>query len=142
MIGPKKGETITTPAASTRKNIHNQFAIMKHKRQLLTILTLLFICVIGWAVVSLFSTQGESKVDAQLLKLAQPLVINLDLEVLNSLESKRSFSDEELQDFPIYRLYTDPRSKEETVIRIDDPLPDQVQSTQTRSTPTPVPILQ
>jgi len=115
--------TITNPAAATRKIVRKQFAILKHKRQLLTILTLLFICVIGWGIVSLFASQQKSKVDSELVKLAQPLVPNLDLETLNSLESKRSFTDEELTNFPIYRIYVDQRTREEKIISIDEPLP-------------------
>jgi hypothetical protein len=99
--------TITTPANETRKAVKKQFAILKHKRQMLTILVLLFICVIGWVVVSLFAAQQKTKIDSKLLKYAQPLTANLDLATLNSLEEKRSFTEAELSNFPIFRVFTD-----------------------------------
>ncbi len=115
--------TIATPATQTRKNVGKQFAALKHKNQLLTILVLLFICVIGWAVVSLFSSQKESQIDPALVKLSKPITPSLNMDTLNSLENKRVFSDEELADFPIYRIYIDPRTREEQIIPIDQPLP-------------------
>lgn len=117
------GSTITTPATQTRRKINGHFAILKHKRQLLTILVLLLICVITWAIVSLFSSAQKSKVDPPLLKLSEPLTPSLDLETLNTLESKRSFTEEELAKFPIYRVYIDEKSREERVISIDEPIP-------------------
>ena len=139
MIGQNTNTTIATPAATTRKVVKKQFTILKHKRQLLTILTLLFICVIFWGIVSLFSSQQVTKVDAKLLKLSTPITPNLDLETLNTLEEKRSFTDEELTNFPIYRLYTDPRTREDKVIPIDEPLPTATPRATPRPAATPAP---
>lgn len=131
--------TITTPANETRKAVKKQFAILKHKRQMLTILVLLFICVIGWVVVSLFAAQQKTKIDNKLLKYAQPLTANLDLATLNSLEEKRSFTEAELSNFPIFRVFTDPRTREEKIISIDQPLPTPTPRATVRPTATPTP---
>ncbi len=134
-----ENKIITTPANETRKAVKKQFAIMKHKKQLLTILSLLFICVIGWAVVSLFAAQQKTKIDSKFLKYATPLTANLDLETLNALESKRSFTESELTNFPIFRVYTDPKTREEKVISIDAPLPTPTPRATPRPTTAPNP---
>lgn len=133
---------IATPALSSRRAINSQFAILKHKSQLLTILTLLFVCVIGWVVVSLFASQQKSKIDVQLSKLAQPLTPSLDLETLNLLENKRSFTDEELANFTIYRVYVDPRSRTEQIIPIDQALPTATPRSTPRVAASPEPVTQ
>lgn len=133
--------TITSPATESRKVVKKQFALLKHKKQMLTILTLLFICVLGWVIVTLFASQQESKVDTKLSKLAQPLTPSLDLTTLDSLESKRSFSESELANFPIYRVYVDPRTREEKIISIDEPLPTSTPRAATpRPSATPAPV--
>jgi hypothetical protein len=118
--------TITTPAAATKKLISQEFAILKQKKQSLTIMILLMICVFGWVIVSVFSSQKESKVDPTLTVLAKPLTPVLDTEVFNTLQGKRSFTDEELASFPIYRIVVDPKTQTETIISIDEPVPTNI----------------
>lgn len=117
-------ETITTPSAAAKKLISTEFAKMKHKRQLLSIFILLLICIIGWGVITLFSSQKTSKIDPELVELAKPLSPVIDTEIFAILEQKRLFTDEELQKFAIYRIYVDAKAQKEIVISIDEEVKD------------------
>lgn len=117
-----KQSTIVSPNAATKKMIQQDFAILKQKKQTLTILILLFICMLGWGIVSLFATQRDSKVDSEMLKLAKPLSPSVDTTALAKLESKRDFTTEELANFAIYKIVIDTKSQKERIISIDEVL--------------------
>jgi len=89
---------------------------IRKSQKILTIFVLLFVCVIVWGVVSLFSAKQESKVDATVLLLAKPLNPTIDTEIFPKVQLKRSFSDTELANFPIYQLLTNEKSREEVVV--------------------------
>ncbi len=84
----------------------------------LILLSLLFVCVIFWIIISLFSSQKTSKVPETSQKLATPLNPVLDTSKLNRLEEKTYYSPEELQSFPINIIETDAKSRTKRVIQI------------------------
>lgn len=130
---------IRTPAAATKRTLTAEFQRLKHKNQLLTILVLLLVCVMSWAIASLFSSQRGSKLPADLTKLAKPLNPNLDTQILGTLENKRTFTDEELTTFQIFKVVVDPVTQTERVIEINDEI--EVAATPTpRPRPTATPI--
>lgn len=123
---------------------------IKKSQQLLTIFLLLFVLVFFWTIVSVFSVKKEDKVSSELELLAKPLSPNLNLDVLSEIESKTSYSEVELADFPIYRILIsrDGRSKFVVPIEVtlDEVDPEVRQQTQPateeipRPTPEPSPI--
>lgn len=120
---------------------------IKKSQQLLTIFLLLFVLVFFWTIVSVFSVKKEDKVSSELELLAKPLSPNLNLDVLSEIESKTSYSEVELADFPIYRILIsrDGRSKfvvpiEVTLDEIDPEVRQQTQpATEEINRPTPEP---
>lgn len=114
---------IVTPSAATKRMLAQEFAMLKQRKQTLTIMILLLICMMGWGIVSVFSSQRASKVDATTTALAKQLNPVIDITVLNSLETKRSFTDEELSNFTIYKVVVDPKTQEEVIMTIDEDLP-------------------
>lgn len=122
---------ITTPAAATKRSLTSQLQNLKHKNQLMTILVLLLVCVFSWGIASIFSSQRGSKLPADLAKLAKPLNPNLDTTILNTLEAKRTFTEEELAAFQIFKIVVDPVTQKERILDINDEI--------VVSTPTPRP---
>lgn len=84
----------------------------------LILLSLLFVCVIFWIIISLFSSQKTSKVPETSQKLATPLNPVLDTSKLNKLEEKTYYAPEELRSFPINVIETDAKSRTKRVIQI------------------------
>ncbi len=123
---------IRTPAAATKQSITGQLKQLKHKNQLLTILVLLLVCVFSWGIASIFSSQRQSKLPSDLTKLAKPLNPNLDTQILNTLETKRSFTAEELSQIEIFIIVVDPATQTEQIIEINE-------SVKAVATPTPRP---
>lgn len=62
------------------------------------------VAAIIWVGTSLFQSQHSSGIDPELQKLAEPLNPNINSFAVDRLEQRRSFSQEELADFPIYKL--------------------------------------
>lgn len=91
------------------------------KNLLLVILSLLFVCVLLWIVLSLFSSQQSSKVPDSATKLAEPLNPVLDTSKLNTIQSKRYYAPEELQSFPINIIETDQKTRVKRVEQIPPP---------------------
>ncbi|NCN83214.1 MAG: hypothetical protein GW947_04605 [Candidatus Pacebacteria bacterium] len=89
---------------------------IRKSQKILTMFVLLFVVIIVWAVVSLFSAKQTTKVDKQLLDLAKPLNPTIDTSIFATLQLKRSFSDTELANFPIYQLLTNDKSREQVVV--------------------------
>lgn len=116
---------------------------IKQSQQLLIIFLLLFILVFFWTIVSIFSAKNQEKVSAELKTLAAPLSPNIDLETLNAIEQKVTYSDAELADFPIYRILISRDGRSKFVVPIDVTLdeiePEQRPQTRPESEPTPSP---
>lgn len=117
-------QNISSPASETKRALDTYFDRLKHKRQLLTIMVLLFVSLIFWAVLTLISSQKTTKIDTELTQLAKPLTPVLKTEILDTLEDRRSFSESELDNFTIYRIVVDPVSQQERVLDINEELPE------------------
>lgn len=88
------------------------------KSFLLIVMSLLFVCVLFWIILSIFATQKESEVSGASEKLASPLNPVLDTSQLTKIENKRYTAPEELQSFPVNILLTDPKSKTKYVTQV------------------------
>lgn len=114
-------QNITLPASQTKRAVDTYFGRLKHKRQVLTMFILLFIALIFWAIITLISSQKSTKIEADLLELAKPLTPVLKTEVLDTLETRRSFDDTELSSFSIFAVKTDPLTRKEVIFDTTDP---------------------
>lgn len=116
---------------------------IKQSQQLLIIFLLLFILVFFWTIVSIFSVKNQERVSAELKTLAAPLSPNIDLETLDTIERKVTYSDAELADFPIYRILISRDGRSKFVVPIDVTLddidPEQRPAPRTESEPTSSP---
>lgn len=113
--------TITTPSIESKRSFSKEISRIKNKQQMLTILILLFICLLFWIIVSLFSSQNSSKISPNVQEMARPFNPTLSTEVLDTLETKKVFSEEELSDFPIFIIREDPQTQAETIVELGKP---------------------
>jgi len=125
----------------TTNNMNNTFIQelqkIRKSQSVLTIFVLLFVCIIVWGVVSLFAAKQESKVDQQLLELAKPLNPTIDTSHFSKMQLKRSFSDAELANFPIFQLLTNEKSREEVVVPLGVTKQELTQQSEAQPTPEP-----
>jgi hypothetical protein len=102
----------------------NKFKIqlenIQRQKKLLIGLILFFVVIIFWLIISIFITQRRTLVSSELMKLAQPLVPSLNREVLDRLEDKAYFSDNQLDRFSIYVLVDDRSAQTMQIMDIID----------------------
>ncbi len=88
--------------------MQNQFQIqlekIKTKRKLFFALIFALAAAFVWIFVSIFSTQGAAGVSPEMKKMAEPLNPTLNTDVLDRLESRRYFTQQDLQRFPVYAI--------------------------------------
>ncbi len=104
-------------------SFQDQLKSLQKRKELLIILLFLFVIIIFWIGLSLFTSQQKLGITSEQKKLAQPLTPNINISVLEKVEQKRVFSEFELQDFPIYALYQDGGTTKVIDIRVG--LPDE-----------------
>ena len=85
------------------------------------------VTIMIWVGLSIFQTQQRTGISEELQQLALPLNPNINTEVLNRINQKRSYSPEELADFPVYRLTRDAEGNDKIVTTLP-------------ATPAPTPI--
>jgi hypothetical protein len=80
---------------------------LKRREGLLRILMFTLVTVFCWIGFSIFLSQKRTKVPNDVQKYTIPLNPNIDRLTLSEIERRRSYSDQELQDFPIFRILSD-----------------------------------
>lgn len=128
---------IATPSVAAKRSFSKEMNRLKTSQQILTILVLLFICMILWIIVSLFSSQNTTTISSELLQMAKPFNPTLSTEVIDEIETKRVFSDQELQDFTIFVIERDPLNQVDVVVELGNPS-SAVPVTPATPVPTPV----
>ena len=93
-------------------------ASLQHQQTLVRILMFTFVTVLVWIGFSLFQSQQQTGIDPALLKLAQPLDPNINLDVITRIQQKRSFTQAELSSFPINRIVTLPNG-DQVIVQSD-----------------------
>ena len=111
-------KTISSPSVEAKRNFSREVSKLKRNQQILTILVLLFVSMTFWIITSLFSSQTSSKISPTINKLAMPLTPTLDTTILDTIDLKRSFSEEELSNFPIYVVVRDQSTQTERIVPI------------------------
>ena len=102
-----------------RKNsMIDQIKSLRHGQQLLAIVILFLVLTFAWIFLSIFAGQRESTISPALQNAAKPLTPQIDEATLETIENKRSYSDEELDNFTIYKIITVNRGKEQKVVPI------------------------
>lgn len=91
---------------------------LQRRQHLLYILLFSFVTVIIWIGVSLIGSQRRTGIDPTLLQLATPLNPTINNEIISQIEQKRAYSDEELSNFPIYRIVTNQTNGGESIVDI------------------------
>ncbi len=99
------------------------FQKLKQQQQLLAILIFGLVAVIFWIAVTIFTSQRRQSISAELQQLAKPLTPSIDETVLNRIEDKRAYSQEELAAFPIYRLVQSQAGGGEIVVAVGEEPP-------------------
>ncbi|PIR61563.1 MAG: hypothetical protein COY81_03335 [Candidatus Pacebacteria bacterium CG_4_10_14_0_8_um_filter_43_12] len=111
-------KVIMTPSVEAKRTFSKEMNHLKANQQILTILVLLFISMIFWIIVSLFSSQTSSKISPDIKKLAKPLTPTLSVEALDTLESKQAISDQDLASFPIFVIQTDSTTQTQRIVEL------------------------
>ncbi len=114
-------ETITTERTRVNSGIAGQFSRLKYKQQLLAIFSLLLVCIFFWIAASLFSSQQKSKLTPELAKMAKPFNPVLKAELLDTVMSKKMYTQEELQSFSIFVLNYDKVTQSASIVPYDAP---------------------
>lgn len=133
---------ITSPSVANKRSFSKEVSRLKTNQQLLTILVLLFICMILWIIISLFSSQNSTKITPEILEMAKPFNPTLDSSVLDTLDTKKVLTDEELTNFPIYVIQRDPLDQSERIVELGTSTPSTTPAPtqQTTTTPSPTPV--
>lgn len=106
------------------RNLFDDLKKIQKNKQFLSILILLFVAVIFWISGSLYRSQSRTEVSAELTKLARPLNPTIDRTIFDEVQRKKSYTDEELNNFQIYKVLTTRDGKTEVVVPINTTLDD------------------
>ncbi len=112
--------TILSASTEVKTGISGHFARLKYKQQLLAIFSLLLVCVMFWIAITLFSSQQKVAISPDLLKMSQSLNPSVQIQLLDSLQTKKIYTDSELQRFPIYIIEYDQRTQIGKIVRADE----------------------
>lgn len=95
---------------------------LRVKQQALYIMIFSFVTVIIWITASLFRSQKKTGISPDLLELAKPLSPTINVDVINSIEDRAVYSDQELFDFQIYKIIKSKDGRTQQVVPIDSNL--------------------
>lgn len=99
-------------------DISKQLDKLKRNKRLLWLAILAFVIVVMWIGIGLVSTQNKVTISQDLQTLATPLVPRIEATVFEQIAVARSFSEQELAQFPIYAYITDERNNTPRLIDI------------------------
>jgi hypothetical protein len=121
--------------AETKK----QLISLQRRQQMMYIGMFSLVTVMVWVAVNLFQSQKTTQISPELKKKAQPLTPSINQQIIQQIEEKRGFSEEELANFPIYKLILN-RDGGEDKVTIDTPEENLRQTPVPRATATPLPL--
>ena len=103
---------------------------LRNQQKLLALFIFGLVAVGLWIGISIFSSQRDSSIPLALKKLAEPLTPSINTEVLTQIERKETFSQEELSEFPIFRIVQQSNRGEEVIISSDEELEQLIEDNQ------------
>lgn len=101
------------------KQPKKKLASLRLKKQALYILIFSFVTVLVWVGGSLFSSQSKSGIEPELKDLAESLNPVINIELVEEMEQKEYFNDEELGYFEIYKLIKSKDGRTQKIVPID-----------------------
>lgn len=111
----------------------SQLSKLQQRKELLVILLFLFVIVIFWTILGLFSSQQTAGITTEQKELSTPLSPSLNVSVIEKLGQKKNYSDEELADFPVHVIQTNVKESTTTTTGISESqavvLPNEVENT-------------
>jgi hypothetical protein len=110
---------------------------LQKQQGLLRVLIFSFVTVMVWIGFSLFQSQQHTGISPELQKMAVPLNPNIDLTVIERIRQKRSFSPQELQNFPIYKIIQ--THEGEVIVTDKSQVPGETPTPTPSATPGPTP---
>lgn len=84
-----------------------QLEKIRRQKKLLIALILFFVVILTWILISIFASQTGHVIGPELVKLAKPLVPSIDTKLLDDLQARSFFTEEELEEFSIYVLLSE-----------------------------------
>lgn len=99
-----------------------KLAGLRVKQQALYLMIFTFVTVTVWIGGSLFSSQKRTGISPDLLELAKPLNPTINTTLLNEIEARKNYSNEELSYFQVYKIIKSKDGRIQQVVPIDSPL--------------------
>ncbi len=87
-----------------RSKFKQELEKFKTQRKLLLILVFAFMAAIIWIGGNVFVSQQKVSIADDVKLLSRPLTPSLDVEVFERIRAKKSYTEDELNEFPIYKL--------------------------------------
>lgn len=107
-----------------QKTIIGDIRKIQKNRQALAILILFFVSIIFWVSVSLIASQTTEKISTELTDLAKPLTPTIDTEVFAEIEAKKTYTQDELSSFTIYKALTSKDGKSDRIVPLEVSIED------------------
>ncbi len=85
----------------------SRLSSLQHSQTLLRIFVFSFFTVIVWIGFTLFQSQQQTGISPELQQMAVPLNPNIDTQVINRIQQKHFYTDDELSNFPVFRVVVD-----------------------------------
>lgn len=76
---------------------------LKRSKDVLYIVILALVVALVWIVISVYHAAVKTSVPPNIQKLTTPLTPTIDIELLGTLSSRKTYTEEELASFPINR---------------------------------------
>ncbi len=110
---------------------------LKARKGLLYILIFSLVTVFIWIGISIFLSQKKTKVPEKVQNYTKPLNPNIDREIVEEIEARRYFSEDELQNFFIYTKQEEKTSTPLSTPPLSTQSAEQKRETSTVSAETP-----
>ncbi len=105
------------PINASIKSLYNQ-------QNFVRILIFSVVTVMIWIGFSIFRTQQTTQISAELQQMSLPLNPTINMDLINRIDAKKTYTDQELSLFPIYALTAD-RTGADTIAVINGVAPAQ-----------------
>jgi hypothetical protein len=95
---------------------------LRFKQQALYLMIFSFVTVTIWIGGSLFSSQKRTGISPDLLDLAKPLNPTINTGLLEEIEARKSYTDEELKYFQVYKVIKSKDGRIQQIVPIESQL--------------------
>lgn len=92
---------------------------LRFKQQALYLMIFSFVTVTIWIGGSLFSSQKRTGISPELLELAKPLNPTINTGLLEEIEARKNYTDEELKYFQVYKVIKSKDGRIQQVVPIE-----------------------